>query len=86
LRARGLDTVEFLIDLEKEFDIEIPDEDAELLGTVGEIGKYVCKHSTNEISYDLALRKIIAILVNNYGVKEGQANATSHVVYDLGLD
>lgn len=82
----GLDTVEFIIDLEEEFAIEIPDEDAELLGTVGEIGKYICEHSPQEVSYELALRRVISILVNIYDVKEGQANANSHVVYDLGLD
>src|SRR5688572_16942950 len=39
----GLDTVELIMAIEEEFDIEIPDEDAEQLVTVGGIHQYVCK-------------------------------------------
>jgi acyl carrier protein len=38
----GLDTVELIMAIEEEFDIEIPDEDAEKLDTVGSIHAYVC--------------------------------------------
>jgi acyl carrier protein len=36
LGADSLDTVELIMDLEKEFDIQISDEDAQKIGTVGD--------------------------------------------------
>ncbi len=45
LGADSLDTVELVMALEEEFDIEIPDEDAEKITTVGEAIKYVEGHT-----------------------------------------
>lgn len=41
LGADSLDTVELIMDLEKEFKITIPDEDAEKITTVGQAIEYV---------------------------------------------
>ncbi len=41
LGADSLDIVELIMDLEEEFGIEIPDEDAEKIRTVGEAVKYI---------------------------------------------
>lgn len=41
LGADSLDTVELVMAFEEEFDIEIPDEDAEKMNTVGEAVKYL---------------------------------------------
>ena len=41
LGADSLDTVELVMALEEEFNIEIPDEDAEKMTNVGEAVKYV---------------------------------------------
>ena len=41
LGADSLDTVELVMALEEEFGIEIPDEDAEKMRTVGESIKYI---------------------------------------------
>jgi len=41
LGADSLDTVELVMAFEKEFDIDIPDEDAEQLRTVGDALKYL---------------------------------------------
>ncbi len=41
LGADSLDTVELVMDFEEEFDLEIPDEDAEKLTTVGAAIKYL---------------------------------------------
>ncbi|MBU2044782.1 MAG: acyl carrier protein [Candidatus Omnitrophica bacterium] len=46
LGADSLDTVEVVMALEEEFGIEIPDEDAEKITTVGEAVKYI----SNKIS------------------------------------
>lgn len=44
LGADSLDTVELVMALEEEFSIEIPDEDAEKIATVGDAVGYVQKH------------------------------------------
>lgn len=41
LGADSLDIVELLMALEEEFDIEIPDEEAEKLSSVGEVVEYI---------------------------------------------
>ena len=41
LGADSLDLVDLVMTLEEEFDIEIPDEDAENVKTVGDIVKYI---------------------------------------------
>ena len=43
LNADSLDTVELVMELEDEFDMTIPDEEAEKLKTVGEAIEYVSK-------------------------------------------
>ncbi|ADY73656.1 Acyl carrier protein [Desulfurobacterium thermolithotrophum DSM 11699] len=44
LGADSLDTVELVMALEEEFGIEIPDEDAEKIQTVGDAIDYIQKH------------------------------------------
>jgi acyl carrier protein len=41
LGADSLDTVELIMALEEEFNVEIPDEDAEKMNTVGDAIKYI---------------------------------------------
>jgi len=44
LGADSLDTVELVMALEEEFDLEIPDEEAEKIVTVGDAVEYIEKH------------------------------------------
>ena len=44
LGADSLDIVELIMGLETEFDIEIPDEDAEKITTVGDAVEYIKDH------------------------------------------
>lgn len=44
LGADSLDTVELVMAFEEEFDIEVPDEDAEKLMSVGDVAKYIDEH------------------------------------------
>ena len=41
LGADSLNIVEVIMGIEEEFDIEIPDEDAEVLHTVGDLKQYI---------------------------------------------
>ncbi|MNI28948.1 Acyl carrier protein [compost metagenome] len=45
LGADSLDVVELVMELEDEFDLEISDEDAEKITTVGEVVKYIQSHT-----------------------------------------
>jgi acyl carrier protein len=47
LGADSLDTVELVMAFEEEFDIEIPDEDAEEITTVADAIKYIKEKSNN---------------------------------------
>ena len=44
LGADSLDTVELMMEFEKAFDIQIPDEEAEKIATVGDVIKYLEEH------------------------------------------
>ncbi|MCC7138391.1 MAG: acyl carrier protein [Planctomycetes bacterium] len=45
LGADSLDTVELVMEFEDEFDLNIPDEDAEKIQTVGDAIKYIEAHA-----------------------------------------
>ncbi|MFA9389141.1 MAG: acyl carrier protein [Prolixibacteraceae bacterium] len=45
LGADSLDTVELIMEFEKEFDMAIPDDQAEKIGTVGEAIQYIEQNS-----------------------------------------
>ncbi len=45
LGADSLDIVELIMALETEFDLEIPDEDAEKISTVGDVVAYIKSHT-----------------------------------------
>lgn len=45
LGADSLDIVELIMALEEEFDLEIPDKDAEKITTVGDAVEYIKAHS-----------------------------------------
>ena len=45
LGADSLDTVELVMAFEEEFDIEIPDEDAEKIRTVRDVISYLSQHT-----------------------------------------
>jgi acyl carrier protein len=48
LGADSLDTVELVMAFEEEFDIEIPDEDAEKISKVGDAIAYIEEHSAKK--------------------------------------
>jgi acyl carrier protein len=48
LSADSLDTVELVMEFEDEFELSIPDEEAEKIQTVGDAIDYIKKHSGNK--------------------------------------
>ena len=47
LGADSLDIVELVMRMEEEFEIEIPDEEAENIRTVGDATKYILQHKSS---------------------------------------
>jgi acyl carrier protein len=48
LGADSLDTVELMMDIEDEFDLSIPEEEAQKIVTIGDAVKYVQEHAGNK--------------------------------------
>jgi acyl carrier protein len=48
LNADSLDTVELVMEFEDEFELSIPDEEAEKIQTVGHAVEYITKHQKKE--------------------------------------
>jgi len=86
----GLDTVELLVHIEEEYDITIPDEDAYLLGEVGDLALYIvnaCEQNNGVlIELDPVVDFLKKMLDREFGVPIEKINLKSHVVKDLGLD
>ena len=88
----GLDTVEIILWAEKEFDIAITDAEAGEVSTVGDfslliynlmLAKYGLKNTTNE---DIIYKKIKALLIKQYLVKESQISRDAKFIQDLRLE
>ncbi len=47
LGADSLDIVELVMTMEEEFDLDIPDDDAEKMKTVGDVVKYIASKATH---------------------------------------
>ena len=59
------------------------------MGIVGDLVEYVyhwIMGADKESSFSEVVNKIIETLETSYGIRKGTANATSHVVGDLGFD
>ena len=51
LKADSLDVVELVMEFEDEFDMSIPDEDAEKIQTVGAAADYVCRPQSVNVTH-----------------------------------
>jgi len=85
----GLDTIELVMQIEEEFSIEIPDDVASEILTIGELAQYLEKRTVgapSEIKYDQACERIFEILIHDFKVNPKIVTANSRFVKDLGLD
>src|SRR5262245_18078414 len=57
LGADSLDTVELIMEFEKEFNIAIPDDQAEKIATVGQAIEYIEKNAKQ--SYSIQLKRVV---------------------------
>ncbi|WP_223669623.1 acyl carrier protein [Kangiella shandongensis] len=85
----GLDTVEFILDIEAEYRISIPDSDAEGLGILEELAKYIA-NKTNKAQYkdkpDAVMETLVTLLSTRYEIPIEQIKPNSHLIRNLGLD
>ncbi len=87
----GLDTVEFILWSEQEFEIEIPDEDAQQLLTVGQFAAYVHQQlldtqgsmATAEAEI---FERIETFLVSTFKISPDKISRDSNFIKDLRLD
>lgn len=85
----GLDTVEFVMWVEDEFEIDIPDQVAAEILTVGELCRYVASRVPKKASGDIEQEifdKVSHHLNTQFGVPLCQILPDARFVQDLGLD
>ena len=87
----GLDTVEIVLWAEKEFDLQLPDDEVSLIYTVGEYSDYL--HQKLKAKYgfkpspsnDDIFNEIKKMLIKNYAVKESKITRNARFIQDLNL-
>ncbi len=84
----GLDIVELVMKVEKEFALQIPNDIAEKLDTVGKLYNYVCHHHglNPDLSDAEIWDKLVDMVCYQLGVAPERVKKESHWVYDLGAD
>ena len=85
----GLDTVELVMAFEEEFEIEIPNEAAEVMVTVGDVVNFVASELANlgrRADRQEIFERIRRITVEHLNVKPEQVLLTTSFVEDLGAD
>ncbi len=87
----GLDTVEFVLWAEREFQIDIPDKEAEHILTVGQFSTYahrklLVKHGFKAMPEHEVFERIKRHLISAFKVAPEKVNYDSHFVKDLKLD
>jgi hypothetical protein len=85
----GLDGVELVMALEDAFGIEIPDEEASQIRTVGELFNCVLNKigtGTVTATTDELWNKFCDVFVNQTGVNRSEIRKDAEIVADLGVD
>lgn len=82
----GLDSVEFVMDVEKEFGISIPDQDAEKLETMALLATYLTGRIGSRVNADDIWARLVRILVERYKVPLGDIVPEARLVKDFGFD
>lgn len=87
----GLDTVEFVLEAEQRFGLEIPDEDAAAIDTVGQFSRYihdrlVCRDAAASADKGAVFERVCDQLEQQFPIDRRQVCRDSRFVKDLGLD
>jgi acyl carrier protein len=88
----GLDTVEFVLLAEKEFDLKLPDDEVSLITTVGEFTdlihrKLMAKHGLKHCpSKDEIYMAIKSLLIKQFATPEAKISRDARFRHDLQMD
>jgi len=85
----GLDTVELVLGVEEAFEIEIDDEDAQHLTTVGKLHLYIVSKlqaKGENVNSDKVYDQLRALVVEHSGVKPEKVVRDARFVQDLKMD
>jgi acyl carrier protein len=86
----GLDTVELVMAVEDHFRIEIPDQEASQIFTVGELHLFVVRAlagaGRTDIGHTQVYDELRDIICKQLGVDPGQVQPEARIVKDLGVD
>jgi acyl carrier protein len=86
----GLDTVELVMKVEKDFGIQIPDADAARLVSVGDLHRYVIDQLHRQSRFDGDAAQIYAqlrdLICTQLGVEPDDVIPSARFVDDLGAD
>ena len=85
--ADGVDSIPYLIRIEDEFAIQIPDKDAEQIKTLDELCQYIAitrQQSGRAMDDKLIWETVRAITADEFGVDENELHLGIRYVEDLG--
>lgn len=85
----GLDTIELLLAIEAAFGIRIPNADAERLGTVGDVYRYVAARRGEpavEPPAGVLWEQVLDVIEQHTGLDRRRLRPEAHIVRDLDLD
>lgn len=86
----GLDTVELVLSVEQVFDIELPDEEAEKIDTVGKLHQYVVSElrrlNRPNVNEHIVFDQLKTIICSQLGVKPERVIPEARFAQDLGAN
>ena len=84
----GLDTAELIVEIEKHFDIAIPDEEAECIATIGQLADYVYTHQKPSCKIEKSAIDdiVIHLLSTLVGMPKEEVKLHHSFTDDLGMD
>lgn len=82
----GLESVEFVMEIEEEFGLTIPDKDAEKLETIGLLHEYLIRRLGTTATPDNIWSRIKQILIEKHRIEPQQVQPHMTFVRDLGFD
>lgn len=82
----GLEIIELIMHIEEEFDIHIPDEDAEKFKTVGDIENYVVMRlQAPTMEADAVYESLKSIIIHRWQLADSKVFREARLVEDIGL-
>jgi acyl carrier protein len=82
----GLDLVDLVMTVEKEFGITIDDLDAEQIGTVGQLYRYVLLKLNRETNEEQVWERLTTIISEHTGIARDRVTEEKSFVHDFGMD